>query len=179
MRAVVRADYRHRRRAGVEPFPKERGYLAHGGGGLYGTGGEILFRKGKESAVHVLQRISFFCDGKGNQLQGGIAENRLQALPLLRIGRVGPQRPGHRAHHCLIHAAVGHQSDQETQVIVGGIGVLDDLITPKRNNSLVLWKHRFPLALSGPFCRQDTARSPPTRQSARTEPGGNTRGGYS
>ena len=112
----------------MKPLQQQRRHLAHGRYACLRSCGKVLFRQGQEAAVHTGEGIALFRNGEGDQLQGGAAEDGLQLFPVLGIGGVRPQRSGHRAHHGLFHIAVGHQRDQQAEVVIGAVGVLHDLI---------------------------------------------------
>ena len=114
MRAVVHRLHGERQPAGVVALEQQGCHLTHGKLWLQSAGEVVL-----------VVSVAFLGDGKRYHLQRGLAEYLHQALPV-GVLRVGLQGLGDAGNDFLLYRAVGTEVHAQREVVVGGVGLVDD-----------------------------------------------------
>ena len=108
MRAVVRAHHGDRICSRVIAFQKQGGNFAHVA---------LRFRRSRRQVgFHIVpgQAVTLLCNGKGNHLQGGIAEDLLHAV--LAAVEITGFRNG--AEDIFLYTAIGFERHNDRQIVI-------------------------------------------------------------
>ena len=133
-----------------EALVEQKGHLAHSKHGLEST-----------CQVSVVVGVAFLCDGKRYHLEGRFAENLHQSLPVAELITC-LQCFGHRCDDLLLDGAGRLQADQQGKVVIGCVGLVDDLIVEGLCNddtSVVLASVEGVVKKCGWECTEDVATS--------------------
>ena len=114
--AVIHGLHRQGKLACLIPLQQQHGNLAHGQHGL-----QSPLQVGRVHAVALLG------DGEGDHLQRRIAEDFHQPCPVGKLV-VGLQALSDGGDDLLLDGAGGLQGDKQRQIVVGLIGLVDDLV---------------------------------------------------
>ena len=127
--AVIHALHRHRCAAGEIALIQQRRQLAH-----------HQHRLASPLQIGGSNGVALFGDGEADHLQGGRAEDLRQTRPVFLKLRIRLQALGNGGNHPLLNGAVGFQQHQQAQIVIGAVGLVDDLIVKAlcHNNAPVI-----------------------------------------
>ena len=147
----------------LEVVHKALGHQAGLHPGLIEQGGDLAHDQlglGPPLQVGGRDGVALLGDGEAHHLQGGVLEDLLQPLPVLVELGVGLQALGDRSHHPLLNGAVGLEHHQQAQVVVGLVGLVNDLIVKALGHDdapVVLPRVQHPLKQGGREGPEDVA----------------------